>query len=203
VDPLENPRADWLGVRTVQGNAGRAAPILRDGATERASTQEPSPPPLPLVLKIGVPSALPNSPGPQAPEPEPMAQPTPAAEVTAAPVPPAHGQVIALEYADDPVLQGRPRLGADGAMSPGLPSSVDVERYGPEPTYPAAYYAGGTAPTSVPRSRELWPVAQPWHPTVLPRVWRRIRAALGGGSAPASPSSPSAVVKARHVAERG
>ena len=62
-DPLENPRADWLGVRTVQGVEGRATPILRDGAMDRASTEEPLPPVLPLVLKIADPRDVPEGAG--------------------------------------------------------------------------------------------------------------------------------------------
>jgi len=197
VDPLENPRADWLGVRTVQGDKEGATPILRDPSMERTSTEEPLPPALPLVLKIAAPRDVPEGAG------------APAAEVVSTEVDSSSapqsletlqgGEVVALEYADDPILAGRPRLGDDGRVRPGSRSSGDPTHYGPDPTYPAAYYAGGSAPTSVPKNREVWPVMRPWRPTLLPRVWRRIREAVAGSATPAS----RAVGEPHNVAETG
>ena len=225
MDPRENPRADWLGVRTVQGGEERASPNLRDRAMERASTEEPLPPALPLVLKIADPRAVPEGAGARAPEmlsaevesssaaqglgplqgvtPAPAEEPAPitslGAEATAAPAPPERGEAIALEYADDSVLAGRPRLGNDGSVRPPGPKRGEPARYGPDPTYPAAYYAGGSAPTAVPKNREVWPVSRPWRPTLLPRVWRRLREAVAGTAAPAS----SAVGEPHNIAQPG
>jgi hypothetical protein len=197
VDPLENPRVDLLGVRTAQGDEEKAAPIVRDQAMERASTEEPLVPKLPLVLKISGSHAGPEGPMAQAAE-------VVLAKVDSPSVPPGvaplqAGQAIALEYADDLVLAGRPRLGNDGRVRPGPKSSGDPTRYGPDPTYPAAYYPGGSAPTSVPKNREVWPVLRPWRPTLLPRVWRRISEAVTGTATPAS----RAVGEPHNIAETG
>jgi hypothetical protein len=184
VDPLENPRADWLGVRTARADKKEQAPILRDRAMERASTEEPLPAVLPLLLKVGAPRDVPEGAAPIA------------AEVVSAEVyppsapqvlePPQSGEVVALEYVEDPVLAGRPRLGNDGSVRSASHSGGDPTRYGSDPTYPAAYYAEGSAPASVPKNREVWPALRPWHPTLLPRVWRRIHDAVAGSATPAS-----------------
>ena len=121
------------------------------------------------------------------------------AEAIAAPAPPERGAAIALEYADDSVLAGRPRLSNDGSVRSGPRSGGERTRYGPDPTYPAAYYAEGSAPTSVPKNREVWPVSRPWRPTLLPRVWRRLREAVTGSATPGS----SAVGEPHNIAEPG
>ena len=211
VDPLENPRADWLGVRTVQGNQGGATPSVRDGATERTSTDERLPPVLPVVLKVAPPLDVPE--GAEAQAPEVVSAEADSSSATQGlvplqggipalggePAPRASPGAITLEYADEPVLAGRPRLASDGSVRPAPRSGGDPTRYGPDPTYPAAYYPEGSAPTSVPKNREVWPVSRPWRPTLLPRVWRRIREAVTGTDAPAS----SAVGEPHNIAEPG
>jgi hypothetical protein len=145
---------------------------------------------------------------------------------------PRRDGAITLEYVDaeDPALAGRPRLAADGTMIPSPRprpgAGADPTRYGPDPTFPASYYAGGNAPTSVPRTREVWPGAgaPSSRPTLLSRIWRRFRttdgtsttagpgaqaiAAAGPGAAPAPAPAPasapgSAGGEPRDLAEGG
>jgi hypothetical protein len=201
VDPLENPRPDWLGVRTVAGNQERLKPTLRDSKMERASAEEPAPPPLPVVMRItDSPDELEET---ALPAPEPAAvlatvAPVPATE----PSPSGRSGIIELEYSDQPALAGRPRMRADGAVLPPRRTERGPERYGPEPTYPAAYYAEGSAPASVPRSREVWPAPHSGRPNLIARLWQRLHRASGTG-APTSAATGSGVVRASDGPEPG
>jgi hypothetical protein len=119
---------------------------------------------------------------------------------------------LELEVEEDPVLAGRPRLRHDGTVTP-RPAGGDPTPYGPDPTFPASYYAGGSAPTSVPKTREVWPIQPPRRPSLLSRLIRRFRgdddegnAVPASASASASASTPvpaSARGEPRHLAERG
>jgi hypothetical protein len=185
-DPLENPRPDWLGVRTTAPPAPVSAAAeglsttssVHDGQAERASVeqQDAPPPSLPLVVAIAAPNGTPTIVAEVAPSP------ARAASAPASPAP-ARGDAITLEYADDPAtatatatppapaLAGRPRLDRDGTLVPGPRRGRDPVAYGPEPTYPAAYYPGGAPPIPAPRTREVWPEARP---SFIERLWRRI-----------------------------
>jgi hypothetical protein len=202
VDPLENPRPDWLGVRTTSVTPAQMRPTLRDEKTERTAAAEPTPPSLPMMT-ISVPHDTSEGgamPGPGAnPGQEPFAP--PAVAETPALAPPGGEGAIPLEYEDDPALLGRPRLSNDGTLIPGPRRGGNPVSYGPEPTYPTAYYAPGTAPTSVPKTREVWSDARPRRPSLLARVLGRVRKAVGGDDAASVPTSTGS--EPRDLAQRG
>jgi hypothetical protein len=228
VDPLEPARPDLLGVRTSHRDEGRArdldASVLSDGKMLRTSAEE-DPKPLPLIVKIAASGSTPAiveapepvapvvaedpSPPDTTPDGEPADTPL-AAEGSASPdsgepSPPESGEGIALERVDDPALAGRPRLSRDGTLIVPRPQNGDPTRYGPDPTYPASYYAPGAAPTSVPKTHEVWPTRTPWRPTLLSRVFQRFRGKTGGANPAAAPATvaASARSKPRDLAERG
>jgi hypothetical protein len=145
-------------------------------------------------------------------DPEASGSSGPVTHAVAAGPPP---RAIALEYADDPAPAGPPRR---GNLGPGLPAQRTRRgpiRYGPEPTYPAAYYAAAvdSAAPSVPKTREVWPGvgAAPARPTLLARVWRRLRTAAVGsrGNTPTAatagtePAYASTGAEPRDLAEHG
>jgi hypothetical protein len=219
-DPLETVRPDPLGVRTTLV----VPTVLRDGGMVLAAAEERSPD-LPLIMKIASPpdTASPSpapvtsvdmiEPSPvsfeRAPENMPVAAEGPTGDAVVPPGPPGPASpqpvgAIGLEYVDDPALAGRPRLAADGTLIPGPRPVGDPTGYGPDPTYPASYSAGGSSPASVPRTREVWPTRRPWRPTMLSWMFQRFR--KPEGAKPAGPGSsqgePGDLAKRRQGVER-
>lgn len=187
VGPPGKARPDPLGVRTTRRTVERPRDEETSGRRDSEmvrTTGDEELPPLPVTMSIAVPSGnaaatapdtTAQQPGPPpAPPDDPTEAMLPAAAEDAAPSPPRSDPSIPLEQVDDPGLAGRPRLQQDGTVAP-RPSQGDPTRYGPEPTYPAAYYDNPAAPTSVPKTREVWPTRQPWRPTLLSRIARRFR----------------------------
>jgi hypothetical protein len=202
VDPRETPRPDWLGVRTRQASQQRVTSAVRDSKPGLASAEEPAPPTLPVVVRIAISTELPQGSGSRGP----------IANVAAVERSP---KALVLEYADDPAAAGRPRQPGDGTAPPGQRTRSGPIRYGPDLVFPAAYYGASAPLTPVPRTREVWPGAGagtgPARPTLLARVWRRLRTVAAGGrdctptSAPsaADPAAPSTGGEARDLAEQG
>ncbi len=235
-DRVATSASDGSGLRTLlrktmQGLTGR--PLgLRDGAMvrvsgeeERATTREPST--LPVLMRIGMPN--PNA----GAGPDGMATPPP---------------TIALEYIDPDVRRPAGPTGPETEATPAPPGGMTTEtafnpgpdtrketrvappprerpadpvRYGPEATYPASYFAPGTAPTSIPKTREIWsnrspapkapvsistaepgpqrgpiPAVNPGRPSLMSRIWKRFQR-----PAPRPASAPAAVPMPRPVSE--
>jgi hypothetical protein len=168
--------------------------VLDDGKMERTSAEEPESD-LPRVEKITAGSdAAPPAPAATIDLPEPAPAPAaseggagdmpvaveaPSGDAPTPAQPPAQAlpqpaAAIPLEHVEDPSLAGRPRLAQDGTLIP-RPRAAGDPAYGPDPTFPASYAADGTAPTSVPRNREVWPTRRPWRPTLLSRMIQRFR----------------------------
>jgi hypothetical protein len=229
VVPIAAPRDSlltWMtsgAARFFPGLTVRNAPTsaaLRDGGMQRTSNEE-EPTPLPLVMTIAVPRA--GAAGGPSPEPVAAVNADPSVGSVAPSPPPTggstsphQGEVVSLEYEDDPAPAGRPRLASDGRrVTPPLPLVVPAPaREGPEATYPASFSSApvpspalapapapapaptptdSSALTSIPKTREVWPTRQPWRPRLLPRVVGWFQKA-GGRNEPAErAASPSAV----------
>ena len=145
---------------------------LTPAPTSTPPASEPSPGGMPAAAVE--PTGEASNPMPKQAE----AQTQPQKEPTENPTLPAPGPAITLEFDGDPTLAGRPRLASDGTLVPGPRPRFEgetVATYGPEPTFPASYAADGGAPTSVPKTREVWPTRRPWRPTVFSRIFQRYR----------------------------
>src|SRR5262249_68768 len=139
VDPLETPRADWLGVRTRERAAEGAAPPSRDGTMEVATAPDPPPARLPPVLRTPVPSEPPaegmgRGPVASVAEVEPLPAATaPERGASGAPVTAGREAVIGLEYVDGPTPTEALRRADAGRVQAAQRSPRGPARYGPEP----------------------------------------------------------------------
>jgi hypothetical protein len=142
-------------------------------------------------MRISVPSDPPAGPG------APQTLVTNVVEVE--PLPPASepqaGSGIALEYVDRSGLSDRPEQRAVGPVRLSRGSRNGPTTYGPEPTFPAAYFAAERAPAAA-KTREAQPGRDPGRTPLVSRLWRRLRKVAGGrDDAPAGADTDLALAR--------